>query len=71
MALVGAGQGLLWQHAAWAVGLSASVFTLRVCSPHGLLVRVYGDHTGISAGLMAEFELAYRLALTQPVVDTP
>jgi len=61
----------LWQQAAQAVGLSAPVFTLLVCSTGGLLVKVFGDHTGIFAELMAEFVLAHRLALTQPVVGTP
>jgi H+/Cl- antiporter ClcA len=59
VAVVQAGQTLIWQQAAQAVGLSAPVFTLLVCTIGGLivgvLVRIFGDHSGIFAEIMAEF----------------
>lgn len=59
MALVNGGQSLVWQEAAAAVGLSAPIFTLLICTIGGLLVgvlvRTFGDHTGIFAEMMAEF----------------
>jgi H+/Cl- antiporter ClcA len=59
MALVQVGQNLLWEQAAQAVGLSAPVFTVVVCALGGLLVgvlvKVFGDHSGIFAEMMQEF----------------
>ncbi|MCL4262068.1 MAG: chloride channel protein [Anaerolineae bacterium] len=59
MALVNGGQSLVWEEAAAAVGLSAPIFTLLICTIGGLLVGVlvqtFGDHTGIFAEMMAEF----------------
>ena len=57
--LVHVGQVLIWKRAAHAAGLSAPVFTLSICSLGGLLVglmvRVFGDHSGIFAETMMEF----------------
>ncbi len=59
MLLVNVGTKLVWERAAWAVGPSAPVFTLLVCALGGLLVgvlvKVFGDHSGIFAELMLEF----------------
>lgn len=57
--IVQAGQVLIWEQAAQAVGLSAPIFTLLICTIGGLivgvLVRIFGDHSGIFAEIMAEF----------------
>ena len=57
--LVHAGQTIVWEQIAQAVGLSAPVFTLLVCTIGGLLVgvlvKIFGDHSGIFAELMMEF----------------
>ena len=57
--LVRIGEGLLWNHPANAAGLPPPVFTLLVCTLGGLLVgvlvRIFGDHTGIFAEVMAGF----------------
>jgi H+/Cl- antiporter ClcA len=49
----------LWVEAAEAMGVPFAVFTLAVCSLGGLLVgilvRIFGDHSGIFADVMAEF----------------
>src|SRR5512136_912412 len=59
LVLVHIGQTVIWEQAAQAVGVSAPVFTLVVCSLGGLLVgvlvKVFGDHTGIFAEMMLEF----------------
>lgn len=59
LVVVHAGQHLLWEQAAQAVGVSAPVFTLGVCALGGLLVgvlvKIFGDHSGIFAELMLEF----------------
>ncbi len=59
LALVHVGQTLIWEQAAQAVGLSLPVFTLLICTLGGLLVgvlvKVFGDHSGIFAEMMAEF----------------
>lgn len=59
MALVGAGTSLLWERAATALGMDARLFTFLVCAVGGLLVgllvKVFGDHSGIFAELMLEF----------------
>jgi H+/Cl- antiporter ClcA len=59
MALVKAGQQLVWEQAAQAVGLSVPVFTVLVCAICGLLVgvpvKVFGDHTGVFAEMMLDF----------------
>ena len=52
-------QVLVWRRAAHAAGLPAPVFTLVVCAFGGLmvgmLVRTFGDHSGIFAEMMTEF----------------
>jgi H+/Cl- antiporter ClcA len=57
--LVHAGQTIVWQQIAQAVGLSTPVFTLLVCTLGGVLVgvlvKIFGDHSGIFAELMMEF----------------
>ena len=57
--LVHEGQKLIWEQAAQAVGLSPAIFTLVVCALGGLLVgvlvKVFGDHSGIFAEMMLEF----------------
>jgi H+/Cl- antiporter ClcA len=68
--LVHVGQVLLWKRAAQTAGLSAPLFTLVVCVLGGLavgiLVRIFGDHSGIFAQIMTEFgktgRFNYRLA---------
>jgi H+/Cl- antiporter ClcA len=59
IALVNLGQNLIWQQAASVVGLPTPLFTLVICLLGGLLVgllvRGFGDHTGIFAELMQEF----------------
>jgi H+/Cl- antiporter ClcA len=49
----------LWVDAAEAIGVPSAVFALVVCSIGGLLVgvliRIFGDHPGIFADVMAEF----------------
>ena len=59
LVLVRAGQALIWEQAAQAVGVSLPVFTLLICSIGGLmvgvLVKVFGDHSGIFAEMMTEF----------------
>ena len=57
--VVNVGQTLIWEQAALAVGVSVPVFTLVICTLGGLLVgvlvKVFGDHTGIFAEMMLEF----------------
>jgi chloride channel protein, CIC family len=57
--VVNAGQELIWEQAAHAVGVSPAVFTLLICTLGGLLVgvlvRIFGDHSGIFAEMMVEF----------------
>jgi len=59
MLLVNTGSAAVWQTAAAATGLPAPLFTFLVCTFGGLLVgiavKVFGDHSGIFADLMAEF----------------
>ena len=59
IALVSRGTDLLWQEAAQALGIDARLFTLLVCTLGGLLVgllvKLFGDHTGIFADVMLEF----------------
>ncbi len=59
LVLVHVGQTLIWEQAAQAVGLSPAIFTLVVCSLGGLLVgvlvKIFGDHSGIFAEMMQEF----------------
>jgi H+/Cl- antiporter ClcA len=59
MFAVNIGQKLLWEQAAEAVGLALPVFTVLVCSLGGLLVgvlvKLFGDHSGIFAVMMQEF----------------
>jgi H+/Cl- antiporter ClcA len=57
--LVNAGTALIWEGAAQATGLPAPAWTILVCLVGGLLVgvlvRAFGDHTGIFAEVMNEF----------------
>jgi hypothetical protein len=57
-----AGGGLVWKQAARAAGLPAAIFTLAVCVLGGLLVgvmvRIFGDHSGISKMLALTFTAA-------------
>jgi len=59
LVLVHAGQALVWEQIAQAVGLSPPVFTVLICTLGGLLVgvlvKVFGDHSGIFAEMMTEF----------------
>jgi H+/Cl- antiporter ClcA len=59
MVLVHTGQTLIWEQAAQTVGVSAPVFTLVICALGGLvvgvLVKIFGDHSGIFAEMMLEF----------------
>ena len=59
MALVHQGTGLIWEQAARALGLDPRLFTVLVCALGGLvvglLVKLFGDHSGIFAEVMREF----------------
>jgi H+/Cl- antiporter ClcA len=64
LVIVYAGQTLVWEQAALAVGVSVPVFTLVICTLGGLLVgvlvKVFGDHSGIFAEMMQEFGMTGR-----------
>ena len=57
--LVNQATHLLWTEAAQASGMDARLFTLLVCTAGGLvvglLVKLFGDHSGIFAEIMLEF----------------
>jgi H+/Cl- antiporter ClcA len=59
MALVSMGTALIWEQGAAMVGIDPRLFTLLVCTVGGLLVgllvKLFGDHTGIFAEVMLEF----------------
>jgi H+/Cl- antiporter ClcA len=59
MALVHQGTSLLWEEAAQALGIATPLFTLLVCTLGGLLVgllvKIFGDHSGIFFEVMREF----------------
>jgi H+/Cl- antiporter ClcA len=59
MVLVHQGTRLVWEQTAQLVGLEPRLFTLLVCTMGGLLVgllvKLFGDHSGIFAELMLEF----------------
>ena len=59
MALVHEGTRLVWEQAAQLVGIDPRLFTLLVCTLGGLLVgllvKLFGDHSGIFAEVMREF----------------
>ena len=59
MALVHEGTRLVWEQTAQLVGIALPLFTLLVCTLGGLLVgllvKLFGDHSGIFAELMLEF----------------
>ena len=59
VALVHQGTHLLWEEAALALNMDPRLFTILVCTLGGLLVgllvKVFGDHTGIFAEVMQEF----------------
>jgi hypothetical protein len=58
---------LIWDQLAKAVGVSIPVFTLVICTLGGLivgvLVKVFGDHSGIFAEMMLEFGKTGRFNL--------
>jgi H+/Cl- antiporter ClcA len=59
MAFVHQGTRLVWEQIALALGIDMRLFTLLVCTLGGLLVgllvKVFGDHSGIFAEVMQEF----------------
>jgi H+/Cl- antiporter ClcA len=59
IALVHQGTYLIWEQTAQVVGIDVRLFTLLVCTIGGLvvglLVRIFGDHSGIFAEVMLEF----------------
>ncbi len=59
MALVHQGTALIWEQAAAMVGIDLRLFTVLVCTLGGLLVgllvKLFGDHSGIFAEVMLEF----------------
>jgi H+/Cl- antiporter ClcA len=59
MALVSMGTALIWEQGAAMAGIDPRLFTLLVCTLGGLLVgllvKLFGDHTGIFAEVMLEF----------------
>jgi H+/Cl- antiporter ClcA len=59
VALVHQGTHLIWEEAALALKVDPRLFTIVVCTLGGLLVgllvKVFGDHTGIFAEVMLEF----------------
>ena len=59
MALVHQGTVLIWEQAAAALGIDLRLFTVLVCTTGGLLVgllvKLFGDHSGIFAEVMLEF----------------
>jgi H+/Cl- antiporter ClcA len=59
MALVHQGTNLIWEKAALALGMDQRIFTILVCTIGGLLVgllvKYFGDHSGIFAEVMREF----------------
>ncbi|HTP11103.1 MAG TPA: chloride channel protein, partial [Anaerolineae bacterium] len=59
MVVVNLGQTIVWDQLAQAVGIAKPIFTLIVCSLGGLLVgvlvKIFGDHSGIFAEMMDEF----------------
>jgi H+/Cl- antiporter ClcA len=59
MWLVHEGTQLVWEPAAQLVGIDSRLFTLLVCALGGLivglLVKLFGDHSGIFAEVMLEF----------------
>lgn len=65
--LVDGAASAVWETAAEAIGLSLPVFTLLVCTLGGLLVgvlvKVFGDHTGIFAEMVATMKAPIFSAL--------
>jgi chloride channel protein, CIC family len=59
MFLVNQGTKLVWEQAAQALGITPPLFTILVCTTGGLLVgllvKLFGDHSGIFFELMLEF----------------
>ena len=59
MALVHQGTTLIWEQAAAMLGVDPRLFTIVVCTLGGLvvglLVKLFGDHSGIFAEVMLEF----------------
>jgi hypothetical protein len=59
MALVHLGTDLVWEQTAQLLGIDSRLFTLLVCTLGGLLVgllvKIFGDHSGIFAEVMREF----------------
>lgn len=59
MALVKVGQKLVWEEAVPRAGIPVPVLTIVICAIGGLLVglivKAFGDHSGIFADMMLEF----------------
>jgi H+/Cl- antiporter ClcA len=59
MALVHQGTALIWEQAAALLGVDPRLFTIVVCTIGGLLVgllvKLFGDHSGSFAEVMLEF----------------
>lgn len=59
MALVHQGTVLVWEQAATMLGIDVRIFTILICTIGGLLVgllvKLFGDHSGIFAEVMLEF----------------
>lgn len=59
MALVHQGTALIWEQAAALLGVDPRLFTIVLCTIGGLLVgllvKLFGDHSGIFAEVMLEF----------------
>jgi H+/Cl- antiporter ClcA len=59
MALVHQGTVLIWEQGATMMGIDPRLFTILVCTLGGLLVgllvKLFGDHSGIFAEVMQEF----------------
>lgn len=59
MALVHGGTQLIWEQTAQLVDIDSRLFTLLICAIGGLLVgllvKLFGDHSGIFAEVMSEF----------------
>jgi H+/Cl- antiporter ClcA len=59
MVLVHQGTRVIWEQAAQALGVNPPLFTILVCTLGGLvvglLVKLFGDHSGIFAEVMREF----------------
>ncbi len=66
VALVHQGTNLIWEQTTEALGLGSRLFTILVCTIGGLLVgllvKLFGDHSGIFAEVMLEFGKSGRFS---------